>query len=188
MPGLLPPSPPRRAAALFPRHAVSTSRERNYLNFGRRQANPRPRRIQQRVPPPLLSTCVVAAVTVAPRSGAIPRHDVSTSRKWDLRLSRRQANAAHDFSSSETCSPQPPPQIQDSRFRLPPSDMARPFTDQNLSAARPSSSPPSPASKIRHFERRFQRFFFPLRGPRLVINANIPFGKFEISRSRKQGF
>ncbi|KAK6996493.1 hypothetical protein R3P38DRAFT_3287668 [Favolaschia claudopus] len=63
-----------------------------------------------------------------------------------------------------------------------------PLQDENFSAARPSSSPPSPASKIRNFEQRFQtsRKFSSRCAGHFIINADTPFWKLEISCSRDQ--
>ncbi|KAK7030540.1 hypothetical protein R3P38DRAFT_2774545 [Favolaschia claudopus] len=143
---LLPPSPPRRVAALLRRHDVSTSREQGFLkNLGGRQANARPRRIQQRVSKPICKAFVV----VAPRSGAIPltrRIAVRRAGTWDFTM------YGNFFLTS----------FPSSIFRRPLSDVSTPLLSRKFSSRCAA-----------HF---------------IVINANIQFGKFEISRSREQGF
>ncbi|KAK7020084.1 hypothetical protein R3P38DRAFT_2782525 [Favolaschia claudopus] len=99
MPGLLPPTPPRCTAALLPRHAVSTSRERNFLKFWPPAGKTRPRRVKQQVPPLFTDAWAIAAVTAAPRR-------YTSTRRIDVPRAGPRLMQPPDFLSSETCSPQ----------------------------------------------------------------------------------
>ncbi|KAK7031783.1 hypothetical protein R3P38DRAFT_3187502 [Favolaschia claudopus] len=69
-PLLLPLPPPRRAAALFPQHDVSTSRERD-SKIWPPAGWYRPQRVQQQIPRAPINFLAVAVAADAPRSGAI---------------------------------------------------------------------------------------------------------------------
>ncbi|KAK7031782.1 hypothetical protein R3P38DRAFT_3187501 [Favolaschia claudopus] len=102
VPALFPDTWVVAAVTAAPRSAaIASTRRIDVPLAGLLQANPRPRRVQQRVARPPRQRAAVAAVAEAPRSGAIPRHDVLTSRERDLGLILPPY-----FSSSEPCSPQ----------------------------------------------------------------------------------
>ncbi|KAK7018906.1 hypothetical protein R3P38DRAFT_2783618 [Favolaschia claudopus] len=74
---------PRSGAIALTRHDVSTSlksssRERDFENFGGRQANARPRRIQQRVSK-LICKAFLSSLTSRREAAPSPWHDVSPS-------------------------------------------------------------------------------------------------------------
>ncbi|KAK6988593.1 hypothetical protein R3P38DRAFT_2804346 [Favolaschia claudopus] len=87
-----------------------------------------------------------------------------------------------------------PQSVQTSIFRLLPSNMSRPSTESNFPRCAASSSPPNPNIKIRDFGVRQATlsaivekiFLSAARGHFIIINADTPFWKFEISCSRDQ--